>query len=274
MKIMMKLLCFVVISLLICISAENAHDNIRTHRTGHLSETHARSRVKMLIRKMTEEQTVEVLAHLWNRGSGSQRLEMVTALFNGFPPARLTSTAELMKLHHPLDSITEQTQSFIEEFDNSGITEKEKLVDLETHAWPKISGNARHELVQFLQLSSTEIEYLHSVIKALSSPPPPQFNANAVQISGSWFSLCGHCQYEAPFCAPYQSKNVCVKKCKGDEECYQFIDAVNRRSYPGKCLPTFHVCDGFVWADAVNGSTRGVVSLISLVVVVLLVLFQ
>jgi len=228
-------------------TVEDVHMTKRTHtNTHHTAEETIRIRTKM--RAMTETQTVELLALLWNNAPPSYRLSMIRLLFDGYPPPRLTSTEELMKLEYPMKTLSIPSASFLEELESSGMTEKEKLHQIEVNLWPKLSDKTHIMLIDFLQLTTTE---LHRIDQFRTKRPDGWiWDSGAILLNDDYWSTCDSgCSFETPTCSPFQGKTLCVKKCVGDPNCYAFIDPFNKRMYPGKCIVEEGVCHGFTYYD-------------------------
>jgi len=206
-----------------------------------------------MLRSMNEEQTIEILAHFWNNAGGQTRLSLMKRLFDGYPPPRLTSIEELMKLNYPIKKITQQAAQFLELFDNYR-SEKEQLHELEANAWPKLSDKKQKYVSEFLQLSTSERSLLREMSRAMTHPivEGNVFDTGAIEILNSYYDPCDKgqvCETEAPTCQSYQGKYVCLKPCVGDPNCFAFEDPSNKRSWPGKCKLDQKVCEGFSYYD-------------------------
>jgi hypothetical protein len=242
-----------VLSLVVFIYGETTHEQTQTLQgtTKTISKSHAyRTRSKIMLRAMTETQTVELLAHIWNTASGTHRLQIIRKLFDGFPPPRLTSIAELMKLTYPLPTLSVSTTSFLEEFDKSDLTDREKLTELEKHSWPKLSDSTPNQIMEFLQLSSSDVQRVEQF--HTKTPEGWIWDKDAVLLGENYWNICdfgGECSFETPSCENYQGNRLCVKKCIGDVNCYSFVDPHNKRGYPGKCIAEQNVCQGFSYYD-------------------------
>jgi len=204
-----------------------------------------------MLRALNEEQVIEILANVWNNADGQTRLSMMRTLFDGYPPPRLTSTEELMKLNYPIKTITQQAAKFMEVFNNNQRSESERLIDIEANAWPKLSHITHIKIANFLQLSSSE----RSLLQQMTHPivEGNVFDTGAIEVQGQYYDLCDNgqtCESQTPSCLPYQGKSLCVKQCVGDPNCYTFVDPANKRSWPGKCIVAQKVCEGFSYYDS------------------------
>jgi len=202
-----------------------------------------------MLRSMNEAQTMDILANFWNNADGKTRLSLVRTLFDGYPPPRLTSTEELMKLNYPMKKLSAESSKFMEIFRNER-SESEQLFDLEVNSWPKISLKNQQNIFNFLQLSSEEkvrIErYRRPIVEG------NVFDANAIMITDQYFLPCDmgqKCDQETPSCILYQQKMLCVKQCIGDPNCFAFNDPYYKRAWPGKCIADQKVCKGYSYYD-------------------------
>jgi len=243
-KPMRTLFLIVLFVLLITVYGNQKHDE-------KIKNTRSRTRIKLMLRSMTEQQTIEVLIHYWNNAGPESRLSLIRTLFNGYPPARLTSSEELMKLNYPDKQITSQTQKFMEIF-KSDRTEEEQIYDIEVSLWPNLSDEKQRSVATFLQLSTPErvkmVKFRHALEEGYI------WDASAIDIDGEYFIPCDHkknnlCEDETPSCLLFEKKYVCGKKCLGDANCFSFIDPVEKRSWPGKCITDKGVCQGFAYYD-------------------------
>jgi len=201
---------------------------------------------------MNEEQAIDVIANFWNHAGGETRLSMMKTLFDGYPPPRLTSIEELMKLNYPVKKLTAQTSKFMEVFRDER-SESERLIDLEANAWPKISDINQRKVFQFLQLSTAERSHLHAMSTPKAITEGNIFDPDVVDIDGRYYDLCDKgqtCPIETPSCITFQGKLLCVKQCVGHPNCYVFMDPSKKRSWPGQCIASQQVCEGFAYFDA------------------------
>jgi len=213
-----------------------------------LKSVHSRTRSKLMLRSMNEEQSIEILAHFWNNAGGQTRLSLMRTLFDGYPPPRLTSIEELMKLNYPVKTTTQQAAQFSDLFQFQ--SEREQFADIESITWPKLSLQNHLRVWNFLQLSTSE----RSQLRQMSHPivEGNVFDTGAIEVGGQYFDLCDKgqtCDAQTPSCISLQGKSLCVKQCVGDPNCFSFIDPSTKRSWPGKCILTQKVCEGFSYYD-------------------------
>jgi len=208
-----------------------------------------------MLRTMNEEQAIEILANFWNNAGGHTRLSMMRMLFDGYPPPRLTSIEELMKLNYPIKKMTQQAAKFMEVFHSNNQhshSESEILRDIEANAWPKLSLKNQIKVFTFLQLSSSEKSLLQQMTVTHPIKEGNVFDTGAIEVQGQYYDLCDAgqtCEAQTPSCITYQGKSLCVKQCVGDPNCYTFVDPANKRSWPGKCIVAQNACEGFSYYD-------------------------
>jgi len=205
-----------------------------------------------MIRNMKEQQATEVLIHFWNNAGPSTRLSLIRALFNGYPPPRLTSKEELMKLNYPTKEISPASEQFMEVF-RTERSEREQIYDMEMNVWSKLSHKTEIKIAAFLQLTSNDRRRISEFRKSINDGNI--FDSSSIDINGQYFLLCDNrqpspsCPEETPTCVNYLGRYVCAKQCVGDPNCYVFLDPNHKRSYPGKCITDSHVCEGFSYYD-------------------------
>jgi len=289
----MRGLCVLILITLFFIQYGQSHDD--SLMSEKLSKTHRRSRIRLALSNMDQHSILQVMGNIWNTASDSSKYKMISKLFNGHPPFRLSSIHELKKYNYRSTTRSEETTAFLEDFNN--VSEDELLYNIETHAWPNLTKKSRKLILSFFQLSKSELVSHRSKIrknKITDSNSIGDGNGNgngdgndgewmnnAVQLGSTWYKECkirSDCLYEFPNCNNTnhifaQNYFVCIAPCTADEQCYNFVDVVNERSWRPVCLKQYGVCEGFTHSTG-KASRNTIVSLLSFVCFMFFIFFQ